>query len=213
MAIKTRLRPLGELGANCYLITDLESGEAAVVDPGIYNEKTELLLKNTERVKYILLTHGHFDHMLGVPGVKKNFGGEVCIHALDADCFERREKSMIRSGMEFDFPIKADIALNGGDRLKLGETEFTVLHTPGHTEGSACFLFPDALFTGDTVFHGTVGRTDFLTGSVEEIMQSIKKISELDGDFVIYPGHGLRTSLEIEKRTNPYFINAGRNEK
>ncbi len=193
--------------ANCYILKDEESGEALVADPGCYNKRLEAMLKNEgiTSLRYILLTHGHFDHISGVGDLQKDFGGEVVIHLEDAPCLHNRDESLASKFHFSQNEAKADIVLDGGEELPLGNYKIKVLHTPGHTKGSVCYIIDGIMFSGDTLFKDTVGRTDFPGGSYDEMMLSMKKLSALEGDIAVYPGHDVSTTLEREKRYNPYM--------
>jgi glyoxylase-like metal-dependent hydrolase (beta-lactamase superfamily II) len=193
--------------ANCYILKDEASGEALVVDPGVDNNRLEALLKQEgiTALKYILLTHGHFDHIGAVQSLKHFFGGDVVIHTGDAICLCDSDASLASGfGLEQN-DVQADIVIDDGDVLTLGENKIRVLHTPGHTKGSVCYIVEDMIFSGDTLFKGTVGRTDFPGGSYEEIIASLSKLASLEGDYKVYPGHEALTTLEREKHYNPYM--------
>lgn len=193
--------------ANCYILKDEESGEALVVDPGCYNKRLEAMLKNEgiTSLCYILLTHGHFDHISGVGDLQNSFGGKVVIHLEDAPCLHNRDESLASKFHFSHNEAKADIVLDGGEELPFGKYKIKVLHTPGHTKGSVCYIVDDIMFSGDTLFKDTVGRTDFPGGSYDEMMDSMKKLAALESDFTVYPGHDVSTTLEREKRYNPYM--------
>jgi len=199
--------PLDPLGANCYLVTDLLSGECAVIDPGEYNAALENALKAPyiRKLKYILLTHGHFDHTSGVPGLKRAHPEmKICIHALDSECFTDPRISLadgfgMRGKDKYPAP---DIILKDGDILSLGKNKIEVIHTPGHTPGGVTYKTGDVLFTGDTLFRLTYGRTDFTGGSAADLMKSVKRLFSLDGDYTVYPGHNIPTSLSYEREHN-----------
>lgn len=193
--------------ANCYILKDEKSGEALVVDPGCYNNRLEALLKNEgiSSLSYILLTHGHFDHISGVGDLQKNFGGKVAIHREDAICLENKDESLASKFHFSQNEARADITLSDGDELAFGEYKIKVLHTPGHTKGSVCYIVDDIMLSGDTLFKCTVGRTDFPGGSYDEMMLSMKKLKALEGDYKVYPGHDVSTTLDFERRYNPYM--------
>ena len=193
--------------ANCYILKDEESGEALVVDPGCYNKRLEAMLKNEgiTSLRYILLTHGHFDHISGVGDLQNSFGGKVVIHLEDAPCLHNRDESLASKFHFSQNEAKADIMLDGDEELPFGKYKIKVLHTPGHTKGSVCYIVEDIMFSGDTLFKDTVGRTDFPGGSYDEMMDSMKKLAALESDFTVYPGHDVSTTLEREKRYNPYM--------
>lgn len=193
--------------ANCYILKDEESGEALVVDPGCYNKRLEAMLENEgiTSLRYILLTHGHFDHISGVGDLQNSFGGKVVIHLEDAPCLHNRDESLASKFHFSQNEAKADIVLDGDEELPFGKYKIRVLHTPGHTKGSVCYTVDDIMFSGDTLFKDTVGRTDFPGGSYSEMMDSMKKLAALESDFTVYPGHDVSTTLEREKRYNPYM--------
>lgn len=195
--------------ANCYLATDESSGESFLVDSGAYGERQASYIRSlgVENLKYILLTHGHYDHILGVEKFREAFGGQVVIHALDEDKLSDMTKSLyIFSGNEKDFiPQKADIIVKDGDRIPFGDGEIEVIHTPGHTKGGVCYKIADVLFTGDTLFKGTIGRTDFPDSDEYEMLAALKKLYALENDFKVYPGHEGITTLNAEKQTNRYM--------
>ena len=207
MPIKVEKLVLGPVEANTYIITDEESGQSAVIDAGDFNEalKTAVSDKN---VKYILLTHGHFDHILGVHGLKEFTNAKVVIHPADSDCLKDGNKSLAFAAGGFpQVPVEADILVSQGDTLNLGNTEIKVMHTPGHTKGGVCYIIEKdrILFTGDTLFALTVGRTDFEGGSDEEMFESVMRLSGLNGDYAVYPGHNRSTTLENERQRNRYM--------
>lgn len=203
---------LGPVSANTYIVTDDATGETAVIDAGACTDELLDKLKD-KNVRYILLTHGHYDHILGVPALKAHTGAEVLIHKADADCFWDTEKSLASFDHSFSqTPMKADRLLSDGEEIHLGETVLSVLHTPGHTKGGVCYIdYQDRLiFSGDTLFCLTAGRTDFPGGSFEELMASLITLRNLPGDYIVYPGHNRATTLEHERVRNRYMRRIGK---
>lgn len=195
---------VGALETNCYIFADLDSKEAALIDPGsdgagIISEVEKYGLN----IKCIINTHGHGDHISS----NGKFEAPIYIHRLDAD-FLRDSK--LNLSASFGLAIKspsADHLLEDGDIIKIGDLELKVLHTPGHTPGSISLLNDGVVFSGDTLFMGGIGRTDFAYGSEDKLISSIKeKLFVLDEETVVYPGHGPSSTIGKEKRENP-FIN------
>lgn len=198
---------LGELDTSCYIAAS-DSGNAAVIDPADNAEHILRTLKENDlTLKLILLTHGHFDHTGAVAELKAATGAKIYIHPADADMSEDRIKnvSYLLPGYVLQ-PYKPDVLIDEGDSIALDEVAFTVMHTPGHTDGSVMFCTDNVIFSGDTLFSGSVGRTDFYSGSVEKQKQSLRRILALSGEYEIYPGHGEPTTLSQEKRFNPYLL-------
>ena len=197
--------PIGELGTNCYILTDEKSGESAAVDCAVFDVDYEALLQKAGVVslKYILLTHGHFDHISGVKRLKDVCGGLICIHNEDAACLTDPKKSLNSytsfAGLE---PVSPDRLVEEGSDLFLGESRITVMHTPGHTQGSVCYLTEGRMFCGDTLFRQSMGRTDLPGGSTLTLLVSLSRIARLEGEYEIFPGHGETTTLSYEKRNN-----------
>lgn len=190
---------------NCYIVTDTSSGETAVVDPGEYTPALENALrsKGIEKIKYILLTHGHFDHICGVAELKKNFGGEVLIHTEDRICLQSTEWSLCDSIEGYTQTVMSpDREIAEGDSFMLGETEISVMHTPGHTRGGVCYIADGKMFSGDTLFKVGVGRTDLPGGHLRTLVNSLRRIGALQGEYEIYPGHGDSTTLSYELTQN-----------
>lgn len=196
--------------ANCYLVTDEETGESLLIDPGSYGERQKDFIKaqGVEKLKYILLTHGHFDHMIGVERFRNAFSGEVVVHENDSDKLSSAVGSLY-SRFEREIPFAsatADIKVKDGDSLPFGKYEIEVIHTPGHTKGCVCYKIGDCLFTGDTLFRGSIGRTDFPDSDEGEMLSSLKKLNAIEGDYKVYPGHEGTSTLSYEKQTNRYML-------
>ena len=194
---------LGDLQSNCYLL--LTDKTAIVIDPG-YNSETVLdfLLKNKNKERLILLTHGHFDHIGGALNLRNSTDTHIAIGINDAEFTTNPE---INLSSQFATPLKpfdADIFLYDNQKLNVGDLEIQVIETPGHTPGGLCFLIDDYLFTGDTLFYRSIGRTDFPQGSFLHLKQSIKKLYTLNPDLIVFSGHGPKTNINDEKLYNPF---------
>lgn len=199
MIIKTI--PAGIYDANCYLVIDEKSKECGVIDPGGDAQRIESIIKSLNvKVKYIILTHGHVDHVGGVVELSKSLNVPFFISKID-------EEYMEKDDYVFGSLPKASGYLKEGDTLSLGDKEFKVIETPGHTKGGLCFLIEDKLFTGDTLFQASIGRTDFVGGDFKEIIKSIKeKLIILGDDIEVYPGHGPMSTIGYEKRRNTFLL-------
>ncbi len=195
----------GPVSANCHILTDDETGEVAVIDCGEVSEEIKKALAEAS-VRYILLTHGHFDHINGVYELKKQHPEAlVAIHSLDADALSDDEISLGRNfGIFSNEKLNPDIELYDGDTLPFGNTEIEVLHTAGHTIGGVTFKYKSCLFTGDTLFFRSVGRTDFPKGSFPVLHASVHRLFSIEGDCKVYTGHGTTTTLALERKLNPY---------
>lgn len=198
MIIKTI--PVGEIGANCYIIMDEATKETVVLDPGGEGKKLEAILnKMGAKLKYILLTHGHFDHVGAVEYLADRFNVPFYINKLE-------EEYAKKDNYVFGKLRKADGYLRDGDIISFGSHNIKVIETPGHSKGGVSLLVEDKLFTGDTLFMGSIGRTDFLGGDYDEIIQSIKsKLLPLGNNIEVYPGHGPSSTIAYEKSRNPFL--------
>ena len=192
---------------NNYLLIDETSKEAALIDASHYDEKIleELKLHNA-KLKYILLTHAHFDHILGVEKLAKATGAKVVLHPDDKKLLKDLNTYTYMVGMpSADIP-HIDIFINDGEDIKLGETIIRTIHTPGHTQGGCSYLFENKLFSGDTLFKESIGRTDLAGGSFQTLEKSIKdKLYVLPDNTIVYPGHGPETNIGHEKKYNSYI--------
>lgn len=188
---------------NCYIVQEEKSKETMVIDPaGEVDKIIEMLDILQAKLKYIYLTHCHGDHIGGVKELKERYGGQVIIERKDAENLINPNVSLTSYIGFTNLTIEADARVDDGDLLHLGDLEFEVIHTPGHTEGGSCLYCKseNLLFSGDTLFRGTWGRTDVPTGSLEEIMNSItNKLMILPDETICYPGHGLSTKIRDEK--------------
>lgn len=202
--MKIKTLEIGNIGTNCYVISD-DQGVCAIIDcDGNPRPLFQYIEENHLKPTHILLTHGHHDHIGAVEAVKEKYGCKVCAAQKEAQLLAdpMANCSVYMGGA---MTLCADEWLKEGDCVKVGDLEFSVLETPGHTAGSICFIIGDSIFSGDTLFMGSCGRTDLPTGNWGEIIASLKRLRNLPGDYHVYPGHGPATTLEIERRTNPYM--------
>jgi len=204
---------VGALYTNCYVVGCNETKEALIIDPGF---DTELVAKRILReadqlelqIKYIVNTHGHPDHIAGNGIVKKLTSAPILIHEYDAPMLTRATENLtMLFGLRTASLPPADRILHNGDAIKVGEVMLRVLHTPGHTRGSISILGNDVVFTGDTLFAGSIGRTDLPDSSPKEIMSSLKKLTILQDHIKVYPGHGPASTIGEEKKSNPFLQN------
>jgi len=198
---------VGHLGTNCYIIADEKSKIAAIIDPGgDANEIINTVTKAKLIVKYIILTHGHGDHIAALKEVKEATDAKIAIHELDAHMLYSPESNLSTLlGNGFTQP-SADIKLIGNEEFNLGDLTLKIIHTPGHTPGGISIQVDNVVFTGDTLFEGSIGRTDFPGGSFDKLINSIKdNLLILEDDTKIFPGHGEPSTIGYEKNMNPFL--------
>lgn len=205
--MKIVTKPLGMIQANCYLLVS-EQNRVLVLDPGgDAGAIIRYLEQNSLTLGAILLTHGHHDHIAAVWDLLDYEQVPVYVPEQDLEMLE--DISLSLCGMApLYFHYEKGVSyhtVQDGDVVKLDEISLQVIHTPGHTKGSSCYLGEGALFTGDTLFEGSVGRTDLYGGSYPVLKASLEKLAALPQDYTVYPGHGGATTLEIQKKTNPYL--------
>lgn len=204
MLIKTYVA--GPVQANNYLVIDEASKEAILIDCSDYvAEIIDYVKENNLTVKYILLTHGHFDHVLGINRMNEVLGAKVYVHKGDKEQVVNTRSVMMMFGLPTEGVENPKITatLSDAGELTLGNQVIKVIETPGHTPGGVCYLIGDCLFSGDTIFHGTIGRTDLPGGSFQQIKHSVKDVLfALDENIKVYPGHGEPTSIGYEKKFN-----------
>lgn len=197
---------VGELEANCFIVEAPEQ-TAIVIDPGAEAEVIAAELESRGlTLRKILLTHGHFDHTAAAKELKGKYNAQVYISAQDEELLPDREKSVAFFLPHAPYhPVEPDARIKDGDVISQGSMKIKVMSTPGHTAGSVCFIIGDCIFTGDTVFHGSVGRTDLYSGDIRQQSESLKKLLSLDKNYKLYCGHGSDTDLETERKTNPFL--------
>lgn len=201
-----RSMPVGPLQANCFIVGCEETHHAAVIDPGGDADKILLALaKDRLTLKVIINTHGHFDHVSANKELKKATGADLMIHPLDAAMLSQLSRGAAMWGMQSEDSPEPDRLLEEGDTVQVGNLQFKVLHTPGHTPGGISLLAARAVFVGDTLFAGSIGRTDFPGGDFNTLINSIHtKLFALPDDVTVYTGHMEPTTIGKEKKYNPF---------
>jgi hydroxyacylglutathione hydrolase len=192
---------VGVLATNCYIVNSQETGNAVIIDPGFDStaEATQIFRYVEEEkltIKFVLNTHGHWDHIGGNEVLRKKYGVPVCIHELDA-----HEIASLNAQTSTE-----TVMLRDADLVEFKDAKLRVIHTPGHTPGSICLLGEKLVFTGDTLFAGGIGRTDFLGGSNRDMKLSLEKLLRLPESLIVYPGHGPETTIAEEKQDNPFLV-------
>jgi glyoxylase-like metal-dependent hydrolase (beta-lactamase superfamily II) len=206
--------PVGMLACNCSIVGDEETGEAIVIDPGDEIERVqEVLAQHKLRAKYIVATHAHIDHVGGLEELKRTTGAAVLMHAADLPLYKNLAMQAEWMGILPPGVVDVDQFLKEGDALRFGSHVLEVLHTPGHSPGSLSLHLAGAqekIFSGDTLFQGSIGRTDLWGGSYEEILRSIhSRLLIFPDEAPVFPGHGFPTTIGEERETNP-FLQEGR---
>lgn len=201
---------VGRLITNCYVICDENTGIGAVIDPGMFSAEVKKAIERSgmRELKYILCTHGHFDHICGVAKLKKAYPeAKVCIGKEDISYLTDGRLSMA-TAFKMDFePCATDIEFSHNDTFSMGDIEIKVFSAPGHTPGGVLYILEKerVIFTGDTLFRGSVGNTGFEGGNVYTLMNTLEKMKAFSDDFVIYSGHGESSTIGYEKRNNIYL--------
>ncbi|MBI5442156.1 MAG: MBL fold metallo-hydrolase [Deltaproteobacteria bacterium] len=198
---------VGPIQANCYIVGDENTKEAVVIDPG---GDTPVILRALAarqlKVVAVVGTHGHFDHVEGLAGMKRGTGAPILVHNGDLPIIQGMTGQALMFGMRVEPAPPPDRFLEEGDRIPFGPYALEVLHTPGHSPGSVSLLLDKKVFVGDLLFAGSIGRTDLQGGDYDTLIASVRrKIFTLPDDTVVYPGHGPETTVAREKRTNPFF--------
>lgn len=200
----------GSMGVNTYVVTSDQAGEALIIDPSGSEEQILKLVDELHlKVKAILLTHGHADHIAGVERLVRQAKWQVWIHAGDAEMLTNPSLNLsVWIGAPIQLP-PADRLLADGDTIWLDNILLTVRHTPGHTRGGICLVGPNLVFTGDTLFCGSVGRTDFPGGNMNELINGIRRhLLVLDDNYRVFPGHGPQSTIGRERLSNPFLQGA-----
>ena len=201
---------VGAIGTNCYLVQDEVTGLGFVVDPG---DEAERILSAVRAqavdVRYLFLTHAHFDHVLAAAALQRATGARLVVHRLDAPKLRAQAMTEFRAFLrgEYEEP-QADILVNGGETFEIGSMKAEYLYTPGHTNGSCCIRVEDSLFSGDTLFRLECGRCDLPTGDFSQMLTSLASLAEIDADLKVYPGHDRTSTLAFERANNPYIRQA-----
>ncbi|HEY4839975.1 MAG TPA: MBL fold metallo-hydrolase [Candidatus Acidoferrales bacterium] len=208
--------PVGMLQCNCHIVGDPVTREAIVIDPGDdVDSILEVIARRGLKVTNILITHSHIDHVIGLKKMREVTGAPVSMHQADLDLYQQME--MQAEWIHWATPelTEVDDFLTEGKSIKWGNYELRVMHTPGHTKGSVCLYLPreenivqdpGLLFAGDTLFEGSIGRTDLWGGSMKEILRSLKtKLLTLPDETIVFPGHGSPTTIGVERETNPFL--------
>lgn len=201
---------VGPLQCNCAILACEKTREAVVIDPGDEAPKIIAALKKENvTVKYLLHTHAHFDHIGATREIKEQLDTSICLHRGDEKIYQMLPMQGQMFGMTFAEPKPVDKFIEDGEILKFGDHKIEVIHTPGHSPGGVCFKISEKdqlLFSGDSLFQGSVGRTDLWGGDTDTLIGSIKsRLLTLDGDTQVFPGHGAETVISTEKRNNPYL--------
>lgn len=207
MSIQVEVFPYGPLQENTYFVKDEVSGLSAIIDPGYYGQDVASLIGENNTLKYIILTHGHFDHLYAAEEYLSNYPSAKLVAPLADNYLIHKDwtNDSLTRGMFMRNCPEPHIYVNEADKLQLGESEISFIETPGHTEGGMCVLCDNKLFSGDTLFRLSVGNTSLETGDWNSLQCSIRnKLYILDDDITVYPGHGATTTIGYEKRANPF---------
>jgi hydroxyacylglutathione hydrolase len=194
---------VGPLENNCFIIGDDSTKEVLVIDPGDEPDRIlDLINENNFKVKYIICTHAHFDHVGAVPDLKNETGAKIVIHRDDLEIYRSATDQAVFWGYNLDPLPEPDMFVSEGDKIEVGNLRFEILHTPGHSPGGICLYGESILITGDTLFAGSVGRTDLYGGDIEKLKKSFRRLMSFPDKIRILPGHGPETTIGQEKSYN-----------
>lgn len=198
---------VGPLESNCFIIANELTKEAMVVDPGDEPGRImEFIRDNHLDIKYIVCTHAHFDHVGAVADIKKETGARIVVHGDELELYHGARDQAVFWGYELDSLPEPDMLAKGGDEIKVGSLVFRVLHTPGHSPGSICLLGEGIVITGDTLFAGAVGRTDFYGGDIDKLKKSLERLLSLPAETRVLAGHGPNSTIG-EQRSGDFSLN------
>jgi len=199
---------VGPLENNCYIIADENTKEGLVVDPGDEPDRIlDLIHENKFQLKYIVCTHAHFDHVAAVPEIKEETKAKIVLHIDDLDIYRSTKDQAAAWGYEVDPLPEPEMFVSEGDVLEVGDLRFEILHTPGHSPGGICLYGEGILITGDTLFAGSVGRTDLYGGDMEKLRRSFRRLLSLSDKIKVLPGHGPETTIGQERTDNFFSFN------
>lgn len=191
---------------NSYIYYDEKTLDAVIIDPALCIDREKKFIKDMKlNVKYIILTHSHADHVADAEELKEFTGAEIVANRAEREMLTDADKNLSSQFFEVGVEFEADRYVSEGDELKVGEHTFTFIDTPGHTTGGMCVRLGNDLFTGDTLFMGSIGRTDLYGGDYDKMLRSLKKLSKLEENLRIYPGHGPSSTIGAEKQSNYYM--------
>lgn len=194
----------GHFGVNLYLIYDEKSKECAIVDPGTYDKEVIRFIQSKNlKVKYIILTHGHGDHLLGALSFKEKFNADILVHKAEKELLGNADLNFSKQMSGEEIIIQPDRYVKEGDMIEIGDMKWEVIHTPGHTKGGMCLYNDNILLSGDTLFFESIGRFDLFGGDYKILKDSIiRKLMILEDDVIVYPGHGAQTTIGYERLNN-----------
>lgn len=203
MGLELSRLSLGPLEVNCYIVFEADTKEGIIIDPGDEPDRiSEVVDSQGVKVSHIVCTHTHFDHVGAIPGLKAKMKAKIVIHEDDRQVYARAKDMAKFWGFSLDDLPEPELLVKEGDELAVGSVKFKILHTPGHSPGSMCLLGEGLLFSGDTLFAGSIGRTDFPGGSLDQMKASFKRLMSLPGGTKVLPGHGPTSTIKIEQSEN-----------